>query len=125
MVHAEHSDQQLQEQSVKQLLNWIRFKMSQLDFNVGDEMLRIECLPKSEMYKLAFGKNIPRLGGGSTPNVYGLYNYQNETIYVIDSINLNTITGKAILLHELVHYLQYQNGHNDLVECKNRLEYLT
>jgi len=123
-AHVEPSDQQLQEQSVKQLLNWIRFKMSQLDFDVGDEMPKIQRLPRSEMYKLAFGKNMPRVGSGSALNVYGLYNYQDETIYVLDSINLNTIKGKAILLHELVHYLQYQNGHDDMVECRNRLEYL-
>lgn len=43
---------------------------------------------------------------------------------MLDSLDLKTEEGKAILLHELVHYLQYEESLNDNVECKNELEAL-
>lgn len=124
------SDQQVIDQSKQQpelaeLLSWVRFKMSQLEFEVGYELPNIQRLPRSQMFKLAFGNKINRIASSqSAASVYGLYNYQNETIYLLDSIDITTTKGKAILLHELVHYLQYKNGHNSKVECQNRLEYL-
>jgi len=120
----EDNGRQTQEQNITQLLNWVRFKMSQLEFEVGPELPVVQRLPKSKMYQLAFGDNVPRISSHTSANIYGLYNYENKTIYMLDSIDINTIKGKAILLHELVHFLQYQNGHDHRVECKNRLEYL-
>jgi hypothetical protein len=120
----ENIELNVQEQNITQLLNWIRFKMSRLEFEVGRELPNIQRLPRSKMYKLAFGDNIPRVSSKPSASIYGLYNYEDKTIYMLDSIDINTTKGKAILLHELVHYLQYQNGHDHHVECKNRLEYL-
>ena len=37
---------------------------------------------------------------------------------------MDTNEGKGILLHELVHYLQYQTGVDKDAKCKNELESL-
>lgn len=118
------NQEQIQKQNITQLLNWIRFKMSELEFEVGYELPNIQRLPNSKMYELAFGDNVPRVSSQPSANIYGLYNFKDKTIYLLDSIDINTTKGRSILLHELVHYLQYKNGHNHQVECKNRLEYL-
>ena len=122
--HDYKNKQQIQQKNTAQLLNWIRFKMSELEFEVGYELPNIQRLPASEMYELAFGDNIPRVSSQPSAKIYGLYNYKDKTIYLLDSIDINTTKGRSILLHELVHYLQYKNGHDHKVECKNRLEYL-
>lgn len=45
-------------------------------------------------------------------------------MYILNSIDLESDKGKSILLHELVHYMQYQHGHDKDVTCKNELESL-
>ena len=59
-----------------------------------------------------------------TPKINGLYNFNEKAVYILDSLDLETTEGKGILLHELVHYLQYQHGYDENVECKNELESL-
>ena len=54
--------------------------------------------------------------------IFGLYNFKEKTIYILETIDLNTEKGKAILLHELVHYIQYQSGKDKLVNCIKELE---
>ena len=56
--------------------------------------------------------------------IFGLYNFNEGNVYLLDSIDLGTNEGKAILLHELVHFLQYQTGLDDDAKCKNELESL-
>ncbi|KKN14098.1 hypothetical protein LCGC14_0999670 [marine sediment metagenome] len=51
-----------------------------------------------------------------------LYNWMNNTVYVLDSTNLTTLSGKSELAHELVHYLQYSHGIDKQVACIKELE---
>ena len=74
--------------------------------------------------EVAFGKELPGNVDAEKLNILGLYNFNEQTIYMLDSLDLKTEEGKAILLHELVHYLQYQDNIDQNVECKNELEAL-
>lgn len=74
--------------------------------------------------EVAFGGELPSNVDAAKLNILGLYNFNDQTIYMLDSLDLKTEEGKAILLHELVHYLQYEESLNDNVECKNELEAL-
>jgi len=38
----------------------------------------------------------------------GLYNYIGKKIYIDEHVNLNSKEGILVLLHELVHYYQYE-----------------
>lgn len=106
------------------LLAWISQKISPYNPDVTVETPRLMNLPRLELYKMAFGKDLPLSIDKLNSKIYGLYNYQDETIYLLDSVDLNTNKGKSILLHELVHYFQYKNGYHNRVVCKNQLEYL-
>lgn len=46
------------------------------------------------------------------------------TVYLLDSVDLETETGRGVLLHELVHYLQYEEQIDKQADCKNELEAL-
>jgi len=74
--------------------------------------------------EVAFGGKLPSNVDAAELNILGLYNFNNQTIYMLDSLDLESEEGKAILLHELVHYLQYEESVNENVECKNELEAL-
>lgn len=109
---------------IHELLAWITQKISPYNPDVTVTLPRLMNLPRQELYKMAFGKDWPLSVDKVNSRIYGLYNFQDETIYLLDSVDLNTNKGKSILLHELVHYIQYKNGYHNRVMCKNQLEYL-
>jgi len=74
--------------------------------------------------EVAFGGELPSNVDANKLNILGLYNFNDQTIYMLDSLDLKTEEGKAILLHELVHYLQYEESIDENVECRNELEAL-
>lgn len=113
-----------EENNIAELLNWVKDEIGQTDMEVGTSMPGVKRVSNGEMLRVAFGKDLPRATNQKNMQIYGLYNFKNGTIYLLDSIDLNTDKGKSILLHELVHYLQYQNGQDHKVDCKNQLEYL-
>lgn len=43
-------------------------------------------------------------------DVYGLYDRQNKTIYLLEDLDLEEYFGKSVLLHELVHHYQQESG---------------
>ena len=110
--------------SLVELMDWVRVKLSRNDINVDQEIPMVKRLSRKELYAFAFGTDLPQTRNGATAQVYGLYDYKNETIYILDSVDISSVKGKSILLHELVHYLQYRNGYEQQVECKNQLEYM-
>ena len=110
------------EQIVHQLLAWIRAQ----DITVATllQSPKVERSTQQEMLRLAFGEKMPASMDTSQLKVYGLYNFKNETVYLLNEINLSTIKGRAVLVHELVHYAQYREGVNNRVRCVNELETL-
>ena len=111
-----------QEQLIKNLLTWINGYTSYSYSSM--EMPHIKRVSAREMAEVAFGKNLPKSLNLKTFQIYGLYNFKERMVYLHDSIDLETEKGKAILLHELVHFLQYEYGQDKEVNCKNELESL-
>ena len=121
--HQHHHSSQ-DELSVRELLDWLYSELAAAGIEGSNLIPNIEKVSNGEMLAIAFGKQLPKAINQQNMQIYGLYNFKNKTVYILDSIDLNTQKGKSILLHELVHYVQYQNGHDERVECKNKLENL-
>lgn len=57
-----------------------------------------------------------------TEHIEAIYHPDTKTIYVRRGVDLTSVYGKSTLVHELAHFLQYQNGHDRKVACVNALE---
>jgi hypothetical protein len=111
-----------QEELVSGLLGWIN-NHSSFKYDI-DNIPEVKKVSSREIAKVAFGGTLPKAVNPDNLQIFGLYNFNEGTVYLLDSIDLDTDEGKGILLHELVHYLQYQTGLDDNVKCKNELESL-
>ena len=60
-------------------------------------------------------------GVPTDPIVEALYSSKNHTVYLPDSWHSNDLRDRSILLHELVHHLQYLN--HVKVTCKSEYEF--
>lgn len=49
--------------------------------------------------------------------VYALYDYNKEVIYIQSTIDLTSVWGKSILIHELVHHSQRESGEYLEFDC--------
>ncbi|WP_151443755.1 DUF6647 family protein [Halomonas lysinitropha] len=56
------------------------------------------------------------------PQVGGVYDPKNKTIYLDVDCNLNEPTSASYLLHEVVHHFQLANDAHLLVRCREQLE---
>ena len=56
--------------------------------------------------------------------VYALYAHNEGTIYLSDTVNLKTIEGASVLVHELVHHYQNTSGAMDSYNCIRESEKL-
>ena len=104
------------------LLSWINAHSS-FSFDIHN-IPKVKKVSARDMAKVAFGGRLPAAIDAKSLRIFGLYNFNEETVYLLDSINLDSKEGKGILLHELVHYLQYQTGLDHNARCKNELESL-
>ena len=53
--------------------------------------------------------------------VKGIYD-KDVTIYLRNTFNPDDIEDRARLLHELIHWAQWANGHNEVNNCMGNLE---
>lgn len=104
------------------MLGWINEHTS-FEFKV-DHLPKLDFVDKLEIAQIAFGRDLPSNIDASTLHILGLYNMHEKTVYLLDSVDLETEAGRGVLLHELVHYLQYEEALDKEVECKNELEAL-
>ncbi len=104
------------------LLGWIN-NHSSFEYDI-ENIPDIKKVSAREIAMVAFGGELPKAVNPDTLKIFGLYNFNEGSVYLLDSIDLDTDKGKGILLHELVHYLQYQTNLDDDVKCKNELESL-
>ncbi|SFU68633.1 hypothetical protein SAMN04487955_10673 [Halomonas korlensis] len=56
------------------------------------------------------------------PQVGGLYDPKNKTIYLDVDCDLNDLTSASYLLHEVVHHVQLANNAHLRVRCREQLE---
>ncbi|MBL1142707.1 MAG: hypothetical protein HND53_11810 [Proteobacteria bacterium] len=111
-----------QDELVSGLLGWIN-SHSSFEYNI-DTLPDIKKVSARQIAVVAFGGKLPKAVNPENLQIFGLYNFNEKAVYLLDTIDLDTDEGKGILLHELVHYLQYQTGLDDNVKCKNELESL-
>lgn len=104
------------------LIAWIN-NHSSFNYDVND-IPPIKKVSAREIAEVAFGGALPKAVNPKNLQIFGLYNFNEKAVYLLDSIDIATNEGKGILLHELVHYLQYQTGIDGNAKCKNELESL-
>lgn len=111
-----------EEDLMRALLGWINDNSS---YNYDLVSLpNIVKVSNIEIAQIAFGKELPAAIDPGSLGIKGLYNFNNKTIYILDTLDLAQEQDRAILLHELVHFLQYQHSEDKEVACKNELERL-
>lgn len=110
------------EQLMAGLVDWIDEHTS-FDHDI-DKLPGLVFANPHVIAEVAFGGDLPGNIDASSLNILGLYNFNDKAIYILDSLDMESEEGKGILLHELVHYLQYEDNINENVECKNELEAL-
>jgi hypothetical protein len=111
-----------EEELISGLLGWINHHSS-FDYDI-DTLPDVKKVSARQIAEVAFGGKLPKAVNPKNLQIFGLYNFNEKAVYLLDTINLDTDHGKGILLHELVHYLQYQTGEDSNVQCKNELESL-
>lgn len=111
-----------QDELVSGLLGWIN-DHSSFKYDV-EKIPEIKKVSSKKIAMVAFGGKLPKAVNPDNLQIFGLYNFNEGAVYLLDSIDLDTDEGKGILLHELVHYLQYQTGMDYDAKCKNELESL-
>ncbi len=104
------------------LLGWIN-SHSSFSYDIHN-IPDIKKVSSRIIAEVAFGGELPKAVNPDSLQIFGLYNFNEKAVYLLDSIDLDTDEGKGILLHELVHYLQYQTGVDKDAQCKNELESL-
>ena len=52
----------------------------------------------------------------------GLYNHEEQTIFVNADMMKSEAHDRSIIFHELIHHMQFHNGVYDTVECFGQLE---
>lgn len=107
---------------VRHLLIWIN--VHTLFAFSSNEVPSVKYFSASQMQEAAFKKNYSKTLEQKTYKILGLYNFEERAIYLLDNIDLHSETGKGVLLHELVHFLQYKYGYDKEVACINKLESL-
>ena len=58
-------------------------------------------------------------------DIAGYYNEINNTIYIRNTPTQHMVEDRffeVVLVHELVHFLQYHDGTYDIVPCRKKLE---
>ncbi|MFT5349395.1 MAG: hypothetical protein ACI9MF_000206 [Gammaproteobacteria bacterium] len=105
---------------VRQLFVWINAHMS---FALPlDDFPVIKRVTINKLVAMASGGKGSNKPEQITIKILGLYNFEEKVVYLLNNINLQVAEGRGVLLHELVHFLQYQHGHDKEVSCVKELE---
>ena len=111
-----------QDEMISAMIGWIN-SHSSFDHDVS-KVPEVKKVSATEIAEVAFGGTLPQAVDPEKLQIYGLYNFNEGAVYLLDDLDLSSEKGKGILLHELVHYLQYQYDQDENVQCKNELESL-
>ncbi len=88
----------------------------------GSHSPNVVTVPHERLVHILYEGDLPQGLDSETVSVAGLYNFHDGNIYLLEDEDLTTIEGRAVLIHELVHYLQYYHGIDKQVECMRELE---
>ena len=67
----------------------------------------LDKLSQNELCSMAFKDKMLAKGNNNCTEILALYNHIDNTIYINQEIDISSVSGKSILLHELVHHYQY------------------
>ncbi|MDX1489421.1 MAG: DUF6647 family protein [Acidiferrobacterales bacterium] len=102
------------------LLMWIN---SNTPLAYQDQDLpEIVSADQEQLVRLMYEGDVPQGLDVDSITVDGLYNHRDDKIYLHEKLDLAAPEGRAVLVHELVHYLQYQQGLEKVVPCMRKLE---
>ena len=113
------SDEELARALIDYLYNHTIFGSLMPD---GLEPPPIVHVSHDEIVDVAFGEHLSKDTDTSNIKIYGLYNYKTGQLLLLESINLHKQVGEGILLHELVHFFQYETGLSQEAHCIQELE---
>lgn len=88
----------------------------------GSHFPNVATVPHEQLIHILYEGDVPQGLDPETVSVAGLYNFRDGNIYLLEDEDLTTIEGQAVLIHELVHYLQYRHGIDKQVGCMRELE---
>ncbi len=88
----------------------------------GSHFPNVVKVPHDRLVHILYEGELPQGLDPETISIAGLYNFRDGNIYLLENEDLTTIDGQAVLIHELVHYLQYYHGIDRQVECMRELE---
>ena len=80
-----------------------------------------------KLISILYGENASKLSPAqlayTAEFLDGVYDNDRNYIYLHNRVNLETTAGMSYLVHELVHYIQYDTGQNKSAKCMHALEY--
>ena len=111
------------EEGVKELmlslLTWISVN-TPLAYD-GAPLPELVRASENQLTHMSFHGELPQ-GTKADRSVVGVYLPEEHNVYLSNDVDLATVEGRAVLLHELVHYLQYENGLHKTAQCIAQLE---
>ena len=134
LVHHTYSDSRIKEQPgwdnagdekfiASQLMDWI-YQHHAFQYQ-PDSVPAIKYVTEEKLIEMALGNDFSnKINTYHEVKIKGLYDFIEKVVYLTESTDLATLENKGVLLHELVHFLQYENGYEKTVACKNKLEAL-
>ena len=108
------------------LLLWID-QHSALEYRPAWGRPAVERLERRELVLSMFREEVPAfLSEEDLDNleqsVAAIYNHDTRTMLVASDIDVRSAYGQAVLVHELVHFIQFEAGHDQEVRCLHALE---
>lgn len=88
---------------------------------VPEEVPNLQPASQRDLWIIATGSDHGFVDDGQIKYA-ALYAEEVKTIYIDESAEPGNIYWLSVVVHELTHYLQYENGHDKTVECRQRLE---
>lgn len=91
-----------------------------------DKQAHVSVIPVDSLTitMIAHNGRLPKGLDYRTDSFVGLFHHGSQTIYLAEKLDLESVYGQSVLVHELVHYLQYQNGLYASTFCMQSLEKL-
>ena len=114
MVYSAHSHM-----TVQDMVTWIESN-SRYEYH-GQQLPRVERYTPEQVCAATYPDKEPH----ADCNIAGFYDHETNLIVVADSVTEYMVEDhffEVVLLHELVHFLQYYDGEYERAECKQALE---
>jgi len=114
MVHSAHGHM-----TVEDMIVWIESN-SKYQYH-GQQLPRVETHSVVDVCAAVFPKQEPH----ANCNIAGYFDHETNLIVISDTVTEHMVEDhffEVVLLHELVHFLQYYDGEYERAECKQALE---